>query len=99
MVGVKSQRCPVTLPVWNGHEEKVEFQIGEQGDVNPKNVARRVQVTGRWAVQSSGKSISEMERELGITPGLLAKWKSRLKTEGAHADRKSTRLNSNHSQI
>jgi hypothetical protein len=23
----------------------------------------------------NGKSVSEMERELGITPGLLAKWK------------------------
>ena len=32
---------------------------------------------------SSGKSISEIERELGITPGLLAKWKRRLKTDGA----------------
>jgi len=36
-------------------------------------------------VQSRGKSISEIERELGITAGLLAKWKSRLKREGEQA--------------
>ena len=36
-------------------------------------------------VQSSGKSVSEIERELGITPGLLAKWKVRLKTDGEQA--------------
>lgn len=35
--------------------------------------------------KSSGKRISEIERELGITPGLLAKWKSRLKTDGTQA--------------
>jgi len=35
--------------------------------------------------KSSGKSISEIERELGITPGLLAKWKSRLKADGEQA--------------
>ena len=35
--------------------------------------------------KSSGKSVSEIERELGITPGLLAKWKARLKAEGEQA--------------
>jgi len=35
--------------------------------------------------QSSGKSVSEIEWELGIRPGLLAKWKSRLKTDGEQA--------------
>jgi transposase len=35
--------------------------------------------------KSSGKSISEIERELGITPGLLAKRKQRLKADGAQA--------------
>lgn len=34
---------------------------------------------------SSGRSISELERELGITPGLLAKWKQRLKVDGQQA--------------
>jgi len=36
-------------------------------------------------VKSSGKSVSEIERELGITPGLLAKWKARLKADGEQA--------------
>lgn len=36
-------------------------------------------------VKSSGKSTSEIERELGITPGLLAKWKHRLKADGQQA--------------
>ena len=36
-------------------------------------------------VRSSGKSVSEIERELGITPGLLAKWKARLKADGEQA--------------
>ena len=36
-------------------------------------------------VKSSGKSVSEIERELGITPGLLAKWKVRLKADGEQA--------------
>jgi transposase len=35
--------------------------------------------------KSSGKSISVIERELGITPGLLAKWKARLKVDGEQA--------------
>ena len=35
--------------------------------------------------KSSGKSISEIERDLGITAGLLAKWKQRLKADGEQA--------------
>ena len=35
--------------------------------------------------KSSQKSISEIERDLGITPGLLHKWKSRMKIDGAQA--------------
>lgn len=34
---------------------------------------------------SSGRSISDIERELGITPGLLAKWKQRLNVDGQQA--------------
>jgi transposase len=30
-------------------------------------------------LESSGKSVSELERELGITTGLLAKWKQRYR--------------------
>jgi transposase len=35
--------------------------------------------------KSSGKSVNEIERELGITPGLLAKWKARLKADRSQA--------------
>lgn len=36
-------------------------------------------------VKTSKKSVSEIERDLGITPGLLHKWKARMKTDGAQA--------------
>lgn len=36
-------------------------------------------------VKTSQKSISEIERDLGITPGLLHKWKARMKVDGAQA--------------
>ena len=35
--------------------------------------------------KSGQKSINEIERDLGITPGLLHKWKSRMKTDGQQA--------------
>lgn len=34
---------------------------------------------------SSGRSTSAIERELGITPGLLTKWKQRLNVDGQQA--------------
>ena len=33
-------------------------------------------------VRSGQKSINEIERDLGITPGLLHKWKARMKVDG-----------------
>lgn len=33
-------------------------------------------------LESSGKSASELERELGITTGLLLKWRQRYKVDG-----------------
>ena len=36
-------------------------------------------------VGSGQKSINEIERDLGITPGLLHKWKARLKLDGQQA--------------
>src|SRR5947208_796250 len=36
-------------------------------------------------VKTSKKSISEIARDLGITPGLLHKWKARMKPDGAQA--------------
>lgn len=35
--------------------------------------------------KNSDKSVGEIERDLGITPGLLAKWKQRMKADGAQA--------------
>jgi predicted nuclease of predicted toxin-antitoxin system len=32
----------MTLPVWNGHKEKVEFHQGEQGHGKQKNVSTRI---------------------------------------------------------
>ena len=36
-------------------------------------------------VKTSQKSINEIERDLGITPGLLHKWKARMKVDGEQA--------------
>ncbi len=36
-------------------------------------------------VKTSQKSISEIERDLGITPGMLHKWKGRMKVDGEQA--------------
>jgi transposase len=36
-------------------------------------------------VKSGSKSINEIERDLGITPGLLHKWKARMKVDGPQA--------------
>ena len=35
--------------------------------------------------KSGQKSINEIERDLGITPGLLHKWKARIKVNGQEA--------------
>jgi transposase len=35
--------------------------------------------------KTSGKSHGEIERELGITAGLLSKWKQRLQSDGVEA--------------
>ena len=35
--------------------------------------------------QTSDRSAADVERELGITPGLLTKWKGRLKKNGQNA--------------
>ena len=36
-------------------------------------------------VKTSQTSINEIERDLGITPGLLHKWKARIKVDGPQA--------------
>lgn len=37
-------------------------------------------------LKSSGKAASELERELGITPGMLLKWQNRYQIERQGAD-------------
>ncbi len=37
-------------------------------------------------LQSSGKSAAQLERELGITPGMLLKWQNRYQIERNGAD-------------
>lgn len=44
--------------------------------------------------QSSGKSTSQLEADLGITPGLLNKWKRQLSQEGEEAFRGQGRQSS-----
>src|SRR5262245_34901518 len=36
-------------------------------------------------IKTSEKSINEIARDLGITPGLLHKWKARMKVDGKQA--------------
>ncbi len=52
---------------------------------NKRTYTREFKLQAVALVQSSGKSISEIERELGITPGLLPKWKQRLQVDRAQA--------------
>src|SRR6184192_2345288 len=52
---------------------------------NKRTYPREFKVQAVELANSSGKSVSDIERDLGITPGLLSKWKSRLKTDGEQA--------------
>jgi len=52
---------------------------------NKRTYPRACKLESVALAKSSGKSISEIERDLGITPGLLAKWKQRLKADGEQA--------------
>ena len=36
-------------------------------------------------MKTSQKSVSEIERDVGITPGVLFKWKTRIKVDGEPA--------------
>src|SRR5579859_5131908 len=46
---------------------------------------RAFKVQALALVRTSQKSINAIERDLGITPGLLHKWKARMKVDGAQA--------------
>jgi transposase len=53
--------------------------------VKKRTYSRAFKVQALELVNTGQKSISEIERDLGITPGLLHKWKARMKTDGAQA--------------
>ena len=47
--------------------------------------SRTFKVQALELAKSGQKSISQIERDLGITPGLLHKWKARMKVDGQQA--------------
>src|SRR4051794_22417602 len=47
--------------------------------------SRAFKIQALSLAQTGQKSISEIERDLGITPGLLHKWKARMKVDGPQA--------------
>lgn len=49
--------------------------------------------------QSSGKSTSQIEADLGITPGLLSKWKRQMSQEGEEAFRGQGRLTNDEEEL
>jgi transposase len=53
--------------------------------VSKRSYPREFKVEAVALLRSRGKSANEIEREPGITPGLLAKWKVRLKADGEQA--------------
>lgn len=50
-----------------------------------KTYSREFKQQALELAKSGEKSINEIERDLGITPGLLHKWKGRQKTAGEQA--------------
>lgn len=50
---------------------------------NPKNkyYPKELKIEALEMLRTSGKSMAQIERELGITPNLLAKWKARHDVE------------------
>lgn len=73
------------MPVWNGHEEKVEFDQGSKVMVSKRTYPREFKLQAVELVNSNDKSTSEIECELRITSSLLTKWKQRLKVDGQQA--------------
>jgi transposase len=59
---------------------------GEQGTMAKKRTySRAFKLQALELAKSGQKSINEIERDLGITPGLLHKWKARMKVDGQQA--------------
>ncbi len=53
--------------------------------VKKRTYSRAFKLQALELVKTSQKSISEIERDLGITPGMLHKWKARMKADGGQA--------------
>lgn len=53
--------------------------------VKKRTYSRAFKLQALELAQSGQKSINEIERDLGITPGLLHKWKARMKGDGKQA--------------
>ncbi len=52
---------------------------------NRRTYSRSFKLQALELARSGQKSISQIERDLGITPGLLHKWKARMKADGQQA--------------
>jgi len=50
-----------------------------------RTYSREFKLRALELVKTSGKSVNQIERDLGITPGLLHKWKGRTKADGEQA--------------
>src|SRR5436305_78854 len=53
--------------------------------VNKRTNSRAFKLQALELAKTGQKSISEIERELGITPGVVHKWKARMKVDGGQA--------------
>jgi transposase len=68
------------------HLKRKSTLEGEQETMARKRTyTRAFKLQALELAKSGQKSINEIERDLGITPGLLHKWKARLKVEGGQA--------------
>jgi transposase len=71
---------------WSGHFEQEEYtRSGARKDGKKRTYNRAFKLQALELVKTSQKSINEIERDLGITPGLLHKWKARMKVDGQQA--------------
>jgi len=50
-----------------------------------RTYAKEFKLEAMRLAETSGQSVSQIERDLGITPGLLQKWRARQRQEGEQA--------------
>jgi transposase-like protein len=63
----------------------LSITINDEGEVNENQtgVRRRFKREALRLLETSGKAVVELERDQGITPGLLNKWKGRYQINPA----------------